>query len=143
MGLCTQLAPELNPMQVIRPYLERFVLGPDQDWAGFALATTKDLALSAVALPGEMRRFLSAAQRGQLEFGFRNMDDAARLVYVLGHQVIWVLLGISASILAVVFDGRGEASHARMCWWAAAGAGILFLGSLWSTRNWLRRRRNR
>src|SRR5262249_52081585 len=70
MGLCTALAPELNPMQVIRPYVERFVLGEEQDWAAFAMATTKELALSAVALPGEMRRFLGAAERGALEVSF-------------------------------------------------------------------------
>ena len=31
-GVCTQLDPELNPMEVIRPYLQDFVLG-NRDWA--------------------------------------------------------------------------------------------------------------
>src|SRR5262249_56415032 len=123
MGLCTALAPELNPMHVIRPYLERFVLGNEQDWTAFVVATSKELVLSAAALPGEMRRFIGAAERGQLEVNFRNLDDAARLVYTLGRQVIWLALGIAASAIAVVLDGRGAAGAARAAWYVAACAG--------------------
>jgi ubiquinone biosynthesis protein len=142
MGLCTQLAPELNPMQVIRPYLERFVLGPNQDWTAFVLSTTKELALSAVSLPGEMRRFLASAGRGELEVSFRNVEDAARLLYALGRQAIYVVLGVAAVAFAVVFDGRGDPETARLCWWAAGGAGALFLGSTLFARG-LRKRRRR
>jgi predicted unusual protein kinase regulating ubiquinone biosynthesis (AarF/ABC1/UbiB family) len=143
MGLCTTLAPNLNPMHVIRPYLERFVLGADQDWAAFVVATTKDLALSAVALPGEMRRFLRAAERGTLEVSFKNVDEAARLLYALGRQAIWVTLGIAAAAFAVVFDGRGQAEVARWLYGGAGASGVLFLLSTLATRASLRRRRKR
>src|SRR5262249_46002724 len=143
MGLCTALAPELNPMQVIRPYLERFVLGEEQDWAAFVVATTKELALSAVALPGEMRRFLGAAERGQLEVHFKNVDDAARLLYTLGRQVIWVAVGIAAAAIGIAMGGRGDATAARIAWYVAAGAGAMFLLASWSAKGILRRRRKR
>jgi hypothetical protein len=135
MGLCTALAPEMNPMTVIRPYLERFVLGPNQDWTAFVLSTTKDLALSAAALPGEMRRFLSTAGRGELEVRFGNVDDAARLLYALGRQVIYVVVGISAAAFAVVWEGRGDLELARWAWYVAGGAGLFFVGSSWSSRS--------
>jgi ubiquinone biosynthesis protein len=143
MGLCTTLAPELNPMQVIRPYLERFVLGPDQDWTTFVMSTTKDLALSAVALPGEVRRFLTSAQRGKLEVTFRNVDEAARLVYTAGHQLIYAAVGIAAGAAALVFEGRGQDAHARVAWWVAAGAAVVLAASFLATRGWLKRRRRR
>jgi hypothetical protein len=121
--------------------MERFVLGPDQDWSRFVMTTTKDLALSAVALPGEIRRFLSSAQRGNLEIGFKNVDSAAKLMYTLGHQLIYAAVGIGAVFLAVLFEGRGELEHARVCWWIAGGAGAVLLLSFWTTRSWLKRRR--
>ena len=141
MGLCTALAPDLNPMQVIRPYIERFVLGEGRDWTDFVVATTKDLALSAVSLPGEMRRFLAGAQRGELQVTFRNVEEAAHVLYSLGHQMIWVGIGIASVAVAVVLEGRGEAMSARIAWWVAGGAGALFLGSLWATRRRIARRR--
>jgi predicted unusual protein kinase regulating ubiquinone biosynthesis (AarF/ABC1/UbiB family) len=143
MGLCTALAPEMNPMTVIRPYLERFVLGPNQDWTAFVLSTTKELALSAASLPGEMRRFLASAGRGELEVSFRNVDDAARLLYALGRQLIYCAIAIAAAAFAVVMDGRGQADAARICWWIAAGSGALFVGSSLWTRGAHRRKRRR
>jgi hypothetical protein len=133
----------MNPMGVIRPYLERFVLGPNQDWTAFVLSTTKDLALSAAALPGEMRRFLSSAGRGELEVRFGNVDDAARLLYSLGRQVIYVVIGISAAAFAVVWQGRGDVQAARICWYIAGGAGVLFVGSTWATRSFMHRKKRK
>jgi len=143
MGLCTALAPEMNPMTVIRPYLERFVLGPNQDWTAFVLSTTKELALSAASLPGEMRRFLASAGRGELEVSFRNVDDAARLLYALGRQAIYCAITIAAAAFAVVMDGRGLVDAARILWWVAAGSGAMFLGSSLLARGWHRRRKKR
>ena len=143
MGLCTALAPELNPMHVIRPYLERFVLGNDQDWTAFVVATSKELALSAVALPGEARRFLRAAERGELEISFKNVDHAAQLLYALGRQAIWALVGIASVGFGIIWEGRGQLTAARVSWWVAGGAGVLFLLSTLTTRALLKRRRKR
>ena len=143
LGLCTALDPDLNPMSVIRPYLERFVLGPDQDWSRFVLTTTKELALSAVALPGEMRRFLVNAQRGQIEVSFRDVDEAAHLIYRLGHQIILASLGVAAVVLAVIFEGREQLERAKWCWWAGGAAALWLAFSWWSARGWLKKRRRR
>jgi predicted unusual protein kinase regulating ubiquinone biosynthesis (AarF/ABC1/UbiB family) len=143
LGLCTALDPDLNPMSVIRPYLERFVLGPDQDWSRFVLTTTKELALSAVALPGEMRRFLVNAQRGQIEVSFRDVDEAAHLIYRLGHQIIVASLGVAAVVLAVIFEGRGQTARAEWSWYAGGAAAAWLAFSWWTARGWLKKRRRR
>ncbi len=135
MGLCTALDPEMNPMSVIRPYLERFVLGEDQDWSKFVVDTTKELAMAAIALPGEMRRFMLRAQRGDLEVKFGNIDQAAQQIVTLGHQVIYTLVGIAAAALGVVFEGRGQADAAVLSWRVAAGAGVVLLFSMWAARH--------
>ena len=54
MGLCTELDPTLNPMTVIRPYVERFVLGDEGDWSQLLVETSKDLVMSVTALPAEI-----------------------------------------------------------------------------------------
>src|SRR5262249_31052588 len=120
-----------------------FVLGNEQDWTAFAVATTKELALSAVALPGEARRFLRAAERGTLEVSFKNVDDAARLLYSLGRQVIWVLVAISPARFGIVWEGRGHLVAAHVRYWVAGGAGVLFGLSTLVTRAHLKRRRRR
>jgi predicted unusual protein kinase regulating ubiquinone biosynthesis (AarF/ABC1/UbiB family) len=141
MGLCTALDPDMNPASVIRPYLEQFVLGPDRDWSTFVVDTGKELVLGAAALPGEMRRFMARAQRGELEVTFANVDEAAHTLYTLGHQLIYTAAGIAAAALAVVFDGRGMGDHARTCWWVAGGAAGLLALSMWGAAHRRRRRR--
>ena len=39
-GVCTQLDPEMSPMEVISPYLQEFVLG-QRDWTQIALEAAK------------------------------------------------------------------------------------------------------
>jgi hypothetical protein len=140
LGLCTDLDPTLNPMEVIRPYLEEFVLGKDRDWSQFVLETGKDVAASALALPSETKKFLTRAMRGQLEVKFRGIDEHARVLYALGHQVIYAALGITSGSFAMIFEGRGNEVLAQYCWYGAGGFGALLLLSILSTRTRLRRR---
>jgi predicted unusual protein kinase regulating ubiquinone biosynthesis (AarF/ABC1/UbiB family) len=140
MGLCTQLDPDMNPMATIRPYLERFVLGPDEDWSGFVVDATKELATAALALPGEIRRFMTRAQRGELEIQFAGVDRSADRLVTVGRQVIYTLIGITASALAVVFEGRGQAEAAVTAWRVCAGAAIVLTLSLWGSRSRRKRR---
>ncbi len=140
MGLCTELDPTLNPMTVIKPYLERFVLG-DQDWSGILLDTSRDMVMSVAALPGEMRRFLRTAHAGDMRVRFANLEPAAQLMYRLGHQGIFAAIGIAGASLAVVLEGRGEPDRAEWGWWTARVAGALLVLSWWNTRGLLRKKR--
>lgn len=127
LGVCTTLDPEMNPTTVIVPYLERFLLGGKKDFSETAVEATREAALSALALPSDLRRFMTAAERGQLGVVIRNFDEGVRLVYDVGQQLLWGLIGIAATALAVVFDGRGQATARG---WATAAAVMsgLFLG---------------
>ena len=141
MGLCTELDPSLNPMEVIRPYLEEFVLGKDRDWSVLVVDTTKDIAATVLTLPSEIKKVLTKAQRGELEVRFRGIDEHARLIYALGQQLIYAALAITAGAFAMVFDGRHDYAHARYAWYGAATFCALLVLSVLGTRLRLRRRR--
>jgi ubiquinone biosynthesis protein len=140
MGLCTELDPTLNPVEVIRPYLEEFVLGKDRDWSALFVDTTKDIAASVLALPAEIKKFLQRASRGELEVRFRGIDEHARLVYALGHQIIYAALGITSGSFAMMFDGRHQAEPARWAWYSACAFATLLALSILTTRSKLRKR---
>ncbi|MEO8549281.1 MAG: hypothetical protein ABI678_04890, partial [Kofleriaceae bacterium] len=140
MGLCTELDPTLNPMTVIRPYVERFVLGDEGDWSQLLVETSKDLVMSVTALPAELRKFMRAAHAGEMQLKFKNLETSTQLIYRLGHQAIYVAIGISGAVLATVFEGRGENDRAAWGWWTARIAGVFLVWSWWSSRNLLRKR---
>jgi predicted unusual protein kinase regulating ubiquinone biosynthesis (AarF/ABC1/UbiB family) len=139
MGLCTELDPTLNPMTVIRPYLERFVLGDEGDWSQLLVETSKDLVMSVTALPAEIRKFMRSAHAGELSLKFKNIDAPAQLMYKLGHQIIFAAVGISGAAIATILEGRGDDPRAEWGWWTARIAGVLLVWSWWSSRNLLRK----
>jgi predicted unusual protein kinase regulating ubiquinone biosynthesis (AarF/ABC1/UbiB family) len=140
MGLCTELDPALNPMTVIRPYVERFVLGDSGDWSALLVETSKDLVMSVTALPGEMRKFMRAAHAGDLGVKFRNLEASTKLMYRLGHQAIYAAVGIAGATIAIVLEGRGEYDRAMWGWWTARFAGVFLVWSWWTSRNLLRKK---
>jgi predicted unusual protein kinase regulating ubiquinone biosynthesis (AarF/ABC1/UbiB family) len=140
MGLCTALDPAMNPMTVIRPYLERFVLGDEGDWSAFVLETTKDLVRNVTALPSDMRKLMSTARAGDLQVRFRDLERSSRLFYRLGHQIIIAAVGITGAAIAIVLEGRGDLVRAEYGWWTMRIAGAVLVWSWWSSRSLLRRR---
>jgi predicted unusual protein kinase regulating ubiquinone biosynthesis (AarF/ABC1/UbiB family) len=141
MGLCTELDPTLNPMSVIRPYLEEFVLGRDRDWSDFALESTKDVASTLFGLPAEMKKLMQRAQRGEIEVRVRAYEDQTRALYALGHQIIYTALTITAASFALILDGRGRPMETRIACYVAGACATLLVGSLLLGRGRGRRRR--
>jgi len=140
MGLCTKLDPTMNPMAVIRPYLEHFVLGEEGDWSTFVMDTTKDLVMGVTALPGDIRKFIRSAHNGEIKVKIRD-DRSTRMMYKVGQQAILAVVGISAVAFALVLEGRGEYDRADWAWWTARISGAWLAYSWWTARAWVRRRR--
>jgi predicted unusual protein kinase regulating ubiquinone biosynthesis (AarF/ABC1/UbiB family) len=139
MGLCTELAPELNPMDILRPHVEQFVLGKDGDWSQFILDTVRDLTLSALALPQEIKKFTSNALRGNIEIGTRDVDGTGWLYFAIGHQLIYAAFVIAGIAFGLNYENRGIIRVAHGFYAAAGGFGLLLLYSFWRSRRWMKR----
>lgn len=119
-GVCSLLDPKMNPTEVVRPYLEEFVLGKDRDWTEILLEAAKDTFLSFLSMPAEMRRFTSKAIRGEMSVRQKGLSRGFSLMYALGHQLMYTALGIAAAISGLVFYRDGEEILSIAC---LAGAG--------------------
>lgn len=137
-GVCTELDRQLNPIEVIRPYLQEFVLA-HRDWAQIALEAGKDMALQAVALPSDLRKYLHRAVRGELEVNLRGLRDGTRLLYRGLRQGIYALLSVALGLAALQCRFHGDHLLAR---YLAGGSGVFLvflLLSLLTTSTALRR----
>ncbi len=124
-GVCTQLDPDMSPMDVIRPYLQDFVLG-NRDFAQIALEAAKDMALKAITLPEDIRKYLQRANRGEAEVRVRGLMQASRMMYAGVRQVILTLLCIAGAYGALELYLAG---HLLLAQYALgfSGAMALFL----------------
>jgi ubiquinone biosynthesis protein len=127
LGVCTTLDPEMNPIDVIQPYLERFLLGEKRQWSEVVVEASREMALAALSLPGELQRFMDRALRGEIELGVRNLEENARLIYYSGQQILWGMLAAAATFLATVFSGRGQGRATWLAGIAACLFGLLLI----------------
>jgi ubiquinone biosynthesis protein len=132
-GVCTQLDPEMSPMEVVRPYLQDFVLG-NRDWAKIALDAAKDMGLKALMLPDHLGKYLTRANRGEVEFRVRSLGTAARLIYVGLRQVIFAAIGIGAGFAGLQLYLAGHLRLAEYCFYGAGAMGLLLVASMLFTR---------
>ena len=99
------------------------VFGSDRDWGALIRATLKDMAVAAIALPGELQDTLSRTNRGELEIRVPDVVLAARLVYAGLHQAIFGVLAAGAGVVAwQAYDAR----HRSVASWAL-GTSLVFL----------------
>lgn len=141
LGVCTSLAPELNPAVVIQPYVDRFILGERKEWSETVLETAREATLAALALPAELGRFLNLASRGDIQVRNRRLEEASEVFYALGHQLLWGFLGAVSFCLSVVYEGRNQFFEQTLAWTATGLFGLLLLGSLVRGRRSRRRKR--
>jgi ubiquinone biosynthesis protein len=131
-GCCSLLDPDLNPVAIIQPYLQDFVLG-NRDFAQIAIETVRDMAMSAMTLPEDMRRYLTKANRGELEVRVRGLQDGGRAVYAVGRQIIYTAIGLFAGSEALESWRRHEFAAARgLVIVAASACALLVLSSVLS-----------
>ncbi len=127
-GCCAILDPELNPAAIVKPYLQDFVLG-NRDWQNLAMEAVRDMAMSAVTLPEDFRKYLTKATRGELEMRVRGVNEGGRAVYSVGRQIIWAAFTIACGFAALQLHFHGEDVLARWPLGVGAVTLLFFLGS--------------
>jgi ubiquinone biosynthesis protein len=141
LGVCTELAPELNPAEVIQPYVDRFILGERKEWSETVLETAREAALNAFALPSEFGRFLNLVSRGNIEVRVHRFEAWTEGLYSLGHQLLWGFLGAVSFCLSVVYEGREQHLEQAVAQSVSGLFLVLLLGSLLRGRRVRRKRR--
>ncbi|MEL7424749.1 MAG: AarF/UbiB family protein [Bacteroidota bacterium] len=108
LGINMTLAPQLNPLEVVRPYVQKFVLGDRGDLVTFVTRLLRDTATDVLQLPGELQRVLRQARRGQLDVASVDTRQGSRLVYQGLKQLSYTVLLIAAASFTYLFQQSGE-----------------------------------
>ncbi|HSY21454.1 MAG TPA: AarF/UbiB family protein [Polyangiaceae bacterium] len=125
-GSCSLLDPELNPVAIIQPYLKDYVLG-NRDFAQVAVEAVRDMAMSAVTLPEDLRRYLTKANRGELEVQVRGLSEGARAIYAVGRQLAYTILTVAAGYEGLESWRRHEVAVAQWLFGVSIFFALLFV----------------
>ncbi len=124
VGLANDLAPDLKPVAIVRPYVEELLLGPGRDWVGLAKTFGREIVASLLSVPAELRSLLAKANRGELQVGIRGFADGVELLYAAGQQRTYAVSAIVSSIAAWI---AGQAGAPKLAPWLFALGGFFAL----------------
>jgi ubiquinone biosynthesis protein len=124
LGLCTEIDADMNPIRVVGPYLQEFVLGRDTDVKGQMTSAVRDMAMAALALPDRMNRVFDQANRGAVRFNIGRLEESALLLYAAAQQLAFTFLATAAGALGYFLDSHGQAAFAVIAW-VMSGACLL------------------
>jgi predicted unusual protein kinase regulating ubiquinone biosynthesis (AarF/ABC1/UbiB family) len=134
MGLCAHLAPKLNPIEIVLPYVEKFVLR-DQTFMEVATSLLKDIALSYLQLPHEIHRTLKRLNEGSLVVGVKGQAEHTQRIYILGHQILYALLSVSSFFLSAWWTSGGFESYGKYALYGGLFFGTVLAGSVFKNRS--------
>jgi len=129
-GISATIAPEYNPMDTVKPYLQKMVLS-EGGLKQLVLDTIKQQFTALVQLPGELNKFLSKANEGKLEVQVRNRD--AQKMYKLGQQFMLLLSILFLLLMRTLNNGRNATD-----WMVPVmiSLGVVLGYSVWKNRKW-------
>ncbi len=133
-GICTHLSPELNPVSIVRPYLEEFVFGKDRDWTEMLFNMLQEKALSVISLPGMIEKTLNRSLAGQVTFQVGGLSAGVERLYAAGHQLIFALFAIASGGVSLFFYSRNEMDKSETAAYTTLVFGGLILLSMLKAR---------
>ena len=104
MGNAFQLAPQLNTIDVIQPYIKKNVLDKEAGFTEMIINTFKNQITTAISLPNDLSRFLRDADDNDLEEDLKGVKTLLQKLYYLGQQFLYVLLLSGLFYLLYNFD---------------------------------------
>ncbi|MCB9306607.1 MAG: AarF/ABC1/UbiB kinase family protein [Lewinellaceae bacterium] len=120
LGICSALDARMNPLDVVRPYVQEFAGSEREDMLRFAANLLRRTLATAIGLPDELHRALQQLQRGETEFRSPDIRDSAKVLHYVARQLVFTILGIAAGIVAWLFYRSGAVIPARIAIGASA-----------------------
>ena len=143
LGLCTEIDPNMNPIRVVGPYLQEFVLGKDTDWKGQMTTAIRDMAMSAIAMPDKMNRVFDQANRGAVRFQIGRLEESALLLYAAVQQLLFTFLAIAIGALGYFLDTHDQTMLAVVAWVTSAACLLAVVMSMLGARSLKRQLRDK
>lgn len=92
IGNAFRLAPDLNALTVVRPYIQQHILNKEYGFAQMIVKTLKSQVTTAISLPNELTQFLKDTKETDLELEIQGVKQNLQKIYYLGQQILFSFL---------------------------------------------------
>jgi predicted unusual protein kinase regulating ubiquinone biosynthesis (AarF/ABC1/UbiB family) len=100
LGVSFQIAPTLNPVDVVKPYIEENLVSRKDSLKALVVNTLKGQLTTALALPQDLHRFLKDTSRGETEVKIKGIQPGFEMLWWLGQMIFFgSITTLSASFI--------------------------------------------
>jgi predicted unusual protein kinase regulating ubiquinone biosynthesis (AarF/ABC1/UbiB family) len=130
-GLSSKLDPNLNIIEIAKPYAMPFIKEEEVDWTDKLISKGREIAESLLALPSLTEKFLVTANRGEFKTRMSSEDVTGALLRLYRLVFRAVSGGFILALWAAsrFFELQGYRYDALLSQSGAAVFGILLIGS--------------
>lgn len=130
LGNSFQLAPELDTLGVVKPYLKKHMLSGQGGITQLIINSLKKHLTTAITLPTELSKLLKTANRGELEYEIKGLNEQLSKFHRLGQQFLYAFL-VCASLYFLLKHPAPKGEFLYYLNWSAVGLfGFLLLYNL-------------
>lgn len=97
LGVSFQVAPTLNPVDVVKPYIEENLVNRQETLKGVVVNSLKGQLTTALALPQDLHRFLKETSRGETEVKITGVKPGFEMLWWMGQMLFF---GNTAAVCA-------------------------------------------
>ena len=130
LGICNTLDSSINPIEVVRPYFQTFMIGDKEQMVTYVKDFVKNSATTLLTIPKDLGDVLNKAKRGKLEINMQGEVEKTKLLYALGQQMIYTILMISSFGFSYLFFQNEQEVWAKWGIGVSIFFGFLFLRAL-------------
>ncbi len=130
LGICNTLDSSINPLETVRPFFQKFIVGDSENMVQYATDFIKESATTLLTIPNDLGEVLNKARRGKLEIQMPGEVEKTKLFYTLGQQLIYSLLMIAAFSFGYIFFQEARETWAKWAFGFSAVFGILLLRAI-------------
>jgi len=134
LGICNTLDSNMNPINEVKPYLQKYILGEQGNMVQFITDLVKGNVTSLIALPNELNKTLKKVQRGEVELSNKSLDKQNKIIYVLGQQLLLSIFFISSLLFTYSFHLKGFRTERNYVLVVSVLLLFLLLKSMWRNR---------
>ncbi|MBL7802582.1 MAG: AarF/ABC1/UbiB kinase family protein [Saprospiraceae bacterium] len=120
LGISNTLDPLFNPLDVIRPFMQDYILKGKGGVVGYLRHYLQNTVTTTLALPDELQRTLRKARSGELDFRTPDIEAGARRIARAVGSVAMAILAVGLAFFSLTIRDMGMEEESRWGFGAAA-----------------------
>ena len=134
IGNVYKLAPALNSLDVVRPYVKKHILSQKGGFTQLIVKTVQNQISTVISLPNELSQFLKNANESELEQAMHGINHSLQRIRFLSQQFLYFFVLVALVYFLLTYESISSFWQNLVQWGLIPLFIFLFLRSMYRER---------